>query len=255
MIAQAIQASMNIEILRVRIRQKASVDHETKCWNWTGQVGRNAKGVTYPKYNETTATRMSYRAFREEPPDGIFILHLCDNRWCVNPHHLVRADDLKTRIMANVAIDPVSGCWNWTGSLRDDGYGRMCAPDGPEGRGAHILSFEAFVKPVPHGFYVCHRCDNHPCVNPDHLFLGDHADNMKDMVSKGRQALGIINGQAKLSESQAYHVHCIHLHSHLSTHKMAHLFDVRQPQISRILSGKRWPHIKARIDAAYSQQE
>lgn len=77
------------------------------------------------------------------------------------------------------------GCWEWTGANSGRGYGRV-GVDGGKTTGAHRVSWEMHYGPVPDGCSVLHRCDNRPCVRPDHLFLGDKLANMADMVAKGR---------------------------------------------------------------------
>lgn len=77
-----------------------------------------------------------------------------------------------------------SGCWEWTGARLVKGYGLVGNVGGTiqAHRAAWLLTH--FV--IPDGMQVLHRCDNPPCINPAHLFLGTPADNMRDMVAKGR---------------------------------------------------------------------
>lgn len=81
--------------------------------------------------------------------------------------------------------EPNSGCWLWTAGVGIGGYGRLWCGAGLT-RYAHRFSYELAFGPVPSGMFVCHRCDTPACVNPDHLFLGTHRDNMRDMQQKGR---------------------------------------------------------------------
>lgn len=90
------------------------------------------------------------------------------------------------RFMAKVSKDE-SGCWIWTGAMRKSGYGAFGF--GRATDYAHRASFRLFVGEIGEGLYVCHKCDNPKCVNPDHLFVGTAKDNMRDASEKGRVRL------------------------------------------------------------------
>jgi len=90
------------------------------------------------------------------------------------------------------------GCWEWPGDRNTEGYGRICI--GNQKRYTHRTAWELTNGPIPLGMFVCHRCDNPPCCNPEHLFLGTAIDNNRDMKEKGRAARGDASGMRKHPE-------------------------------------------------------
>lgn len=133
-----------------------------------------------------------------------------------------------------------SGCWIWTAGTRQNGkgthYPRHWTDDG-KSIGAHRFSFELAHGPIASSMYVCHKCDTPMCVNPNHLFVGTHLDNMKDMVKKGRSFSGrgeSKKGRAKLTNQQAQQIRQMDI----SQAKLAVMFGVSQTTISRIKRGE-----------------
>ena len=90
----------------------------------------------------------------------------------------------KARYLICNSLLTKSGCWEWNLSLSGSGYGH--AHENRKTKRAHRMSYEIFIGDIPEGMCVCHKCDNTKCINPDHLFLGTHQDNMDDMVIKNR---------------------------------------------------------------------
>lgn len=90
------------------------------------------------------------------------------------------------RFFAKVQVSEPDRCWLWTGRRSPRGYGVFWL-DG-KNRRAHRVSYEMHIGAISDGVFVCHECDNPPCVNPAHLFLGTHLDNVRDMCVKGRHA-------------------------------------------------------------------
>lgn len=96
-----------------------------------------------------------------------------------------RPRPLYIRFWEKVRTQP-DGCWEWQGGRARFGHGLIHTGPGARLSQAHRVSWELNVGPVPPGACVLHRCDNPPCVNPAHLFLGTKHDNIRDMVAKGR---------------------------------------------------------------------
>jgi hypothetical protein len=81
-------------------------------------------------------------------------------------------------------------CWLWTGATNDAGYGQLRTNNAIEY--AHRMSWEIHHGQITDGLFVCHRCDTPACVNPEHLFLGTHTQNVRDMLAKGRHVSGFV---------------------------------------------------------------
>ena len=138
-------------------------------------------------------------------------------------------------------VNKTEACWVWTGQTDSDGYGRIKTSNRPRKRiRAHGFSWELHVGPIPNGLDVCHRCDNPPCVRPDHLFLGTTADNQADKVAKGRQARGERHASAKLTTA---HVLAIRADRTTRQRDLASQYGVSIQLIAAIRARRVWKHL------------
>ena len=137
-----------------------------------------------------------------------------------------------------VAGPNADGCWLWTADKYSTGYGRFFR------RGAHRVAWEVTNGPIPNGMFVCHHCDVRACVNPAHLFLGNHGDNMRDKAAKGRcnTPTGDRNGSSKLS---ADHVRAIRSEraKGITGRLVALKYGVSEALVSYIVRRKLWVHL------------
>ncbi len=104
------------------------------------------------------------------------------------PEHLV--ESTKTKILAHVMVEPLSGCWIWERGYfghKKIGFARPAIHIPGIGQHAvYRISFELFRNEIQDGLHVCHKCDTTACVNPSHVFTGTRSDNMQDGIRKGR---------------------------------------------------------------------
>jgi hypothetical protein len=160
------------------------------------------------------------------------------------------------RFMSHVSPEPNSGCWLIDTSGNAKGYPRVWM--GGKQRTAHRAAWLLFRGPIPVGGWVLHRCDNRACANPDHLYLGDHRQNVRDAMERDRVARderhalrihpelvrrGSTQRNAKLSEADAVAICEEYASGRAGPTALARRFGVHRSLVLRIATGKRWRHV------------
>lgn len=141
-------------------------------------------------------------------------------------------------------VQKTDTCWIWTRCKDTAGYGLHNINNKRTNQKAHRVSWEIHFGPIPSKLYVLHKCDIRACVNPDHLFLGTHEDNMADMAKKNRayRPLGGKPGAAILTISQVLEIRRLCAQG-IPQRKIAKMFGVTQPNVGAIKLRKTWRHI------------
>lgn len=149
----------------------------------------------------------------------------------------------------NVKKSNASNCWEWSGGKASHETGRNYGVAWLFGKKwkAHRAAWVFEFGPIPEGVLVCHKCDNPPCCNPSHLFLGSNKDNAQDCINKGRgnKEKGEDRYNAKLTQEEVreirkrYKPRC-KMNSGI---KLAGEFGVGVTMISAIVNRKKWTHI------------
>lgn len=141
-----------------------------------------------------------------------------------------------------------NGCWVCeTAYSLSNGYAEIKI-DRIKSRGllfrkrVHRISYGHYVGPIPDDQYVLHRCDNRPCCNHNHLFLGTYDDNLKDMAAKDRSAFGERSGQAKLTEADVKEIYSLYAGG-MFQREIGDIYGITQTAVGLIVSGKRWSRL------------
>jgi hypothetical protein len=147
---------------------------------------------------------------------------------------------LEERFDAKYIPEPNSGCWLWESGFDGWGYGRLKYRR--KYLAAHRLSWTIHRGEIPTGMWVLHKCDTPVCVNPDHLFLGTHRDNMRDMVQKGRSywRFGETHPQAKLTKEDVAAI----LSDTRPKLIIASDYGIGASHVSAIQLRKKWHHLR-----------
>lgn len=137
----------------------------------------------------------------------------------------------------------VDECWEWTARRTVHGYGVFYV--GRRNVLAHRFSLSlALGRPIGDGLWALHSCDNPPCVNPSHLREGTRAENVSDMVARGRGRgpglKGERNPSAKITSNDAASIRALAAEGHLSQRAIGQQFGLSQQMVSAIVKGEKW---------------
>lgn len=150
---------------------------------------------------------------------------------------------LEVRFSKYLGTPTATGCVPWTGRTVGRGYGQIDSGGG-KGRGllSHRVAYELAYGAIPDGQLVLHKCDNPPCCNPEHLFLGTHSDNVADMYSKRRGIHGERAPHARLTESLVLDIRAKHA-AGAKQNALAAEYGVSTTAMNSVILRRSWRHI------------
>lgn len=135
-----------------------------------------------------------------------------------------------------------NNCILWIGP-RARGYGIVHNPITKKQEVASRVAFKFHFGIDPKGFDVCHKCDNPPCINPNHLFLGTRKDNMQDSSLKRRMKMGESHYKSKMTSDSVIKLRGMYKFRITGYTKLAALFGISQKSARDIIHRKNWKHI------------
>jgi hypothetical protein len=225
-----------------RFWSKVEIADPDNCWPWLGWKDPNGYGCVSVGHKVRKAHRVAWELTFGPIPARQRVIQSCSNPSCCNPKHLWVAT-AEARFWRKVDVRGPDECWEWTGSRLPFGYGQIVARYGHPSIKTHRFAYELANGPIPDGLKVLHRCDNPPCCNPAHLFLGTLLDNRRDCLAKGREARGECHPHSRLRESDVRRMRQQCKDEHQTARQLAEKYGVSKSTVSKVLSRRSWKHI------------
>lgn len=142
-------------------------------------------------------------------------------------------------------VNKEAGCWIWTGFTNHKGYG-IAKDEQSRTIRAHRLAFRLAGNQIPDGMMVLHKCDNPPCCNPSHLFIGTAKDNAQDAIGKGRHVMLHLKGEmhpaSKLTSEKVTEMRQLH-RTGIGFYRLGKRFGVSKKSAKSVVLRKTWKHV------------
>jgi hypothetical protein len=158
------------------------------------------------------------------------------------------SESVREKLLSNIVLEdgPLeSQCWIWQGSFHSQGYGQIRCSEINDL--VHRVAYREFVGPIPEGLFCLHHCDNPPCINPEHLYVGTQQENVDDMWERGRAVIydrtGSLHPRARLNEDDVRDI-LQALCQGESQRVIANERGLPVTVINDIARGKRWAHVE-----------
>lgn len=225
----------------------ALVEKTKTCWNWTGRT-LNGRGLVYWQGRQLNVHRLAWILHHGKLKTEDWVRQRCGNGMCVRPSHLYVAHGcsmIRTpKDFWKLLVKQSDGCWVWPKAKHNsDGYGSYRYQG--EGWQTHRLAWTLANGPIPKGLKVLHHCDNPPCCNPKHLFLGTDYDNQQDRKAKGRgdYTKGEQVSLAKMTAKKVVAARKEYDGKYGSVSRMARKYGLGVAAMHSILRGRTWKHV------------
>ena len=224
-----------------KIEKKIYKDTGNGCWIWTGSINAAGKPQVFidERGNGGKMVTVFPHIFLYEleygEQEARYVDNTCGQKRCVIPaHQLPRTLEVR---LQNYKVDE-NGCWNWLGNkFPKTGYGSITI-DGIS-RSTHRTSYEFHIGKIPDGLMVLHKCNNRTCINPDHFYVGTHANNMQDMANSNAMK-GERNPKSILTKDNVVEIKKLIASRQVVYRNIAAQFGVSRQAIKDIACGRTW---------------